>query len=208
MKSGGYHAVVLAAGAASRFGGSKLTAPYGGTVLLNAALGTACAAPVESVVVVVGAHANLVAPAVAAFTSRCDGPLRQVYCPDHGAGMFASLRCGLLSLPKNASGAFIFLGDMPCIPATVPAQLLAPVLAGARAAVPAMGNRWGHPVLISRALFDAFARDGGDGGGRAMLQSLGRHLAVVAVDHAGILSDADTPADLEALTTEPDADTR
>ena len=112
--------------------------------------------------------------------------------------MSASLRCGLASLPDAAAGAFIFLGDMPRVPRSVPSLLLAAILAGSRAAVPSANGRWGHPVLVTRALFEIFSREGGDGGGRAMLRSLGGGLAVVEADD-GILADADTPADLEAL---------
>ena len=204
--SRGYHAVVLAAGAGSRFGGSKLTAPYQGGVLLDAALRTACAAPVESVVVVTGAHKQAVGSAVAEIASGSGIPIRSVYCADHVSGMFASLRCGFASLPADAAGAFLFLGDMPRIPATVPAELLAPVLAGSLAAVPHVGGRWGHPVLISRPLFDAFSRGGGDGGGRAALRALGSELALVAIDHEGILADADTPSDLATLAMEDRGD--
>lgn len=196
---GGYHAVVLAAGAGSRFGGSKLTARYGKGVLLDAALRTACAAPVESVIVVTGAHQQPVATVVAAFASGSKLPIRAVLCEDHAAGMSASLRRGLASVPDDAAGAIIFLGDMPRISRAVPPELLAAVLAGSLAAVPSFKTRWGHPVLISRPLFEAFSRGGGDGGGRDMLSRLGGDLAIVEIDHDGILTDADTRAELDAL---------
>lgn len=200
MSAGGYHAIVLAAGSGSRFGGSKLTAAYGGGVLLDAVLGIACAAPVESIVVVTGAHGEAVGAAVAAFASRSGAPIRSVDCADHAAGMSASLRCGLTALPEASAGAFIFLGDMPRIPPKAAGELLKSMLGGALAAVPSVNGRWGHPVLISRALFDGFSRDGGDGGGRGMLRGLGTGLAVVQVGDEGVLADADTPAEMEALS--------
>lgn len=194
--SGGYHAVVLAAGAGSRFGGSKLTAPFEGGVLLDAALRTACAAPVKSVVVVTGAHGDAVDAAVAEFASRSELPVRSVRCADHGSGMSASLRCGLTSLPADAAGAFIFLGDMPNIPATLAQKLHAEILAGSLAAAPAVGHRLGHPVLITRPLFGLFSSAGGDSRGRATLRDLGEDLAVVEIDHEGVVTDVDVPADL------------
>lgn len=198
MSAGGYHAVVLAAGAGSRFGGSKLTAAFEGGVLLDAALGIACAAPVESVVVVTGAHGDAVGAAVAAFASS-GPPVHVVNCPDHASGMSASLRRGLAALPENAVGAFIFLGDMPRVPRTISLDLLDAVLAGSPAAIPSVNGRWGHPVLVARPLFDAFSRGAGDGGGRRVLRSLGGDLAVVETNDDGILADADTPAELEAI---------
>lgn len=168
-------------------------------MLLDAALRTACAAPVESVVVVTGAHRKAVEAAVAAFASGTELSIRSLHCADHASGMFASLRCGLTTLSKDAAGAFIFLGDMPRIPQTVAGKLLAAVRSGSLAAIPSVEGRWGHPVLISRSLFDTFSRSAGDGGGRAMLRALRGDLAVVRMDDEGILADADTPADLDAL---------
>lgn len=199
MRPGGAHAVVLAAGAGSRFGGSKLTAPYEGGVLLDAALRSACLAPVKSIVVVTGAHADLVSSAVAAFASGSLVPVRLAHCADHSSGMFASIRRGLETLPEDAAAAFLFLGDMPLVSRTVSSKLLAAVHAGALAAVPSVGGTWGHPVLASRALFSALCRSAGDGGGRVVLRGLGGDLAVIDVDDEGILLDVDTVADLDAI---------
>lgn len=190
----GVHAIVLAAGAGSRFGGSKLTAPWQGGVLVNGALRSACAAPVEGVVVVTGAHADAVEHAVREFA--CDLPMRTVACHDHASGMSASIRCGLAALPADARGAFLFLGDMPRVPHHIANRLLEAVEAGALAAVPAAGSRLGHPVLISRAAFAAFLNGAGDGGGRRILRDLGDGLARIETQDDGVFLDIDTPADL------------
>lgn len=190
----GVHAVVLAAGAGARFGGSKLTAACGDGVLLNAALRTACDAPVDGVVVVTGAHADAVGAAVEAFAWT--RPVRTVFCADHALGMSASLRCGLGALPADAAGAFIVLGDMPRIPVGLTDRLFDAIANGARAAAPSIDDRLGHPVLISRALFAAFSGDAGDGGGGRILRGLGDALARVPVTDDGVLTDVDTPADL------------
>ena len=194
----GVHAVVLAAGAGVRFGGSKLTADWAGGPLLDGALRAAMAAPVDGVVVVTGAHGASVAAAVDAFARVQAIPMRTVACADHAAGMSASLRCGLAALPTDATAAFIFLGDMPRIPAGLPDRMLATLAGGARAAAPTMGGALGHPVLVSRALFDAFSR-AGDGAGGRILRDLGDALARVPVTDEGVLADVDTPADLVRL---------
>ena len=192
----GLHALVLAAGAGARFGGSKLTAEWDGGVLLDGALRAACAAPVDGVVVVTGAHGDAVAAAVDAFGR--DVPVRIVACADHAAGMSASLRCGLGALPPDAAGAFLFLGDMPSVPKDIAAMLLH-ALGGALAAVPVVCGAFGHPVLITRELFDAFSQCAGDGGGRRILRGLGDNLVRVSVDDDGVLADVDTPSDLARL---------
>lgn len=187
-----FEALVLAAGAGSRFGGAKLLAPYGSGVLLDAALAAALAAPVRSVTVVTGAEAERVAAAARAF----DPEVRVVHAPDHAEGMGASLRTGVASLPADASGAFVFLGDMPRVPHTVLAPLAAALSAGAPAAAPAWQGRRGNPVLIGRQLFPQLLELKGDQGARAVLNRLGDRLALVAAPDDGVLFDVDEPGDL------------
>lgn len=192
----GFHAIVLAAGAGSRFGGTKLTALIDGEVLLHMALRTACAAPVAGVRVVTGAHADAVETAVRDFARRVRTEVTSVRCADHAIGMAASLRCGLAALPPDAAGAFVFLGDMPHVPAQLPMRLLAALGSGTQAAAPCVGGRLGHPVLITRALFDSFSRGAGDGGGQRILRDLGDRLVTVAIESADLFVDIDTPDDL------------
>lgn len=193
----GVHAVVLAAGGGSRFGGSKLTAPWQNGVLLEAALRSAGAPPVESVVVVTGAHGDSVEAAVRDMASSLRAPMRTIRCADHAAGMSSSLRCGLSALPAYSRAAFIFLGDMPSVPPRLAKRMLDAVDAGALAAAPASGARLGHPVLIARPLFEAFSKAAGDGGGRRLLLGLGKRLARIETTDDGAFLDIDTQADLD-----------
>jgi molybdenum cofactor cytidylyltransferase len=111
------HAIVLAAGRGSRFGGRKLLAPWNDGVLLDGALAAAMTAPVAGIVVVTGADADDVAASARGFAaSRGEDRLTIVHAADFGEGMAASLRTGISHLPPSAAGAFIFLGDMPRIP--------------------------------------------------------------------------------------------
>ena len=185
-------AIVLAAGSGSRFGGRKLLAPWGRGVLLDAALAAAFAAPARSVMVVTGADAEVVAGAAQAFDAR----VRIVHAPDHAEGMGASLRTGVASLPADAAGAFVFLGDMPRVPVGVPASLATALAAGAPAAAPVFAGRRGNPVLIGRDLFPDLLRLTGDAGARAVLQGLGDRLALVEAPDDGVLFDVDEPSDL------------
>ncbi len=146
-----------------------------------------------------GAHAEAVGDAIEAF-AEWGQEVWSVHCADYALGMSASLRCGLAALPDNAAGAFIFLGDMPCVPLTIAEELVDAVEAGALAAAPARGERLGHPILITRALFSRFAAAAGDGEGRKILKGLGDGLAIVQCEDDGVLFDVDIPADLMAKT--------
>ncbi|MFN3520992.1 MAG: NTP transferase domain-containing protein [Phenylobacterium sp.] len=193
-----FEAVVLAAGAGSRFGGGKLLAPFEGGVLLDGALRAALAAPARSVTVVTGADAEAVAAAARAHAEAAGQSrrLRVLHAPDHALGMGASLRRAALELPQDAGGVFVFLGDMPHIPSAVLSPLAQAVRDGAPAAAAAFQGRRGHPALIGAGLFPALRTLAGDEGARAVLRGLGERLALVETQDAGVLFDVDTPADL------------
>ncbi|HUZ14430.1 MAG TPA: NTP transferase domain-containing protein [Caulobacteraceae bacterium] len=193
-------AIVLAGGAGARFGGAKLTHPWRGGVLIDGALGAAFAAPARHVTVVTGADAGVEA-AARRFAAICGQAkrLRLVHCPDHARGMGATLRAGVASLPAGAAGAYVFLGDMPLVPASVAPALAAALARGAAAAAPSHRGRRGHPVLFGAELFEALGALAGDQGARQMLERLRARLALVAVDDPGVLVDIDRPADLDGL---------
>ncbi len=190
-------AIVLAAGAGQRFGGAKLTAPWRGGRLLDGALAAAFAAPVRRVLVVTGAD-----PAVEGATRHWaeehgfSGRLGLVHARDHSEGMGASLRAGVAALAEDCPGAFVFLGDMPLIPAAVTSQMVAALSAGVSAVAPIFNGRRGHPVLFGAALFPALARAEGDAGARKVLENLGSSLALVDAADPGVIFDVDRPADL------------
>ena len=190
---------MLAGGAGVRFGGRKLTAPWGEGALIDGALAAAFAAPARTVTVVTGADTG-VETATVAFAERTgQSPrLRLVHCADHAEGMGATLRTGVASLPADAAGVFVFLGDMPRVPAAVLPPLAAALAAGAPAAAPNFEGRRGHPVLFSRALFPDLLALSGDEGARTLLRSLGDRLALVESPDAGVLFDVDQPGDLDA----------
>ena len=187
-----FEAVVLAAGSGSRFGGGKLLAAWNAGVLLEGALAAALAAPVRSVTVVVGADAEAVAAAARGFDAR----VLVVHAADHAEGMGASLRTGIASLPADAAGAFVFLGDMPRAPHAVMQPMADALRAGALAAAPVFGGRRGNPVLLSSALFPQLLALTGDAGARGVLQGLGDRLALVESPDDGVLFDVDEPGDL------------
>ena len=185
----GIHAIVLAAGAGSRFGGGKLMAPFREGVLLDGALDAAFAAPVQSVHVVVGAD-----PAVIARAEARGAHI--VEAKDHALGLSASLKAGVAALPVDAAGALVLLGDMPEVPHAVLAPLVEAVQAGAVAAAPVFGDRVGNPAALSAALFPKVLALQGDRGARALIEGLGEWLVRVPAPDEGVLYDVDRPEDL------------
>lgn len=180
-------ALVLAAGAARRFGGDKLSAPLRGEPLLFHAIRAARAAPVERVVIVArpGLETGAWAGAPPVETLRLES-----------TALSDSLRAGIAAA-GDADGAFVFLGDMPELPPDEAARLAAR-LGDAFAAVPRHGGKPGHPVLLAARAFPEIARLTGDAGAGKLLR--GRADVVFDDDaQAGIHPDVDRPEDLARL---------
>jgi nicotine blue oxidoreductase len=162
-------AVVLAAGAATRFGSPKQR------LLLPRVLERVRAsAAVDDVVVVLGAHA-------------VETDARTVSCPDWERGLGASLRCGLASLPVDAEGAVVVLADGPELaPAAVDRVVAAWREHGDELVAATYGGVRLHPVVIARA---AWPRIPDDGARRLPAR-------LVACDDLGSPGDIDRPEDL------------
>lgn len=183
-------AVVLAAGASVRFGAPKQLALWQGQPLLRHVVLQALAAPVQEIIVVLGAYYEEVAAVLAGL------PVMLVYNPDWQAGQSTSIRAGLHACAAQAQGALFILGDQPSLPADLLQTLvnthrrtLAPIVA------PRHGGRRGNPLLFDRRCFPELRQLTGDIGGRALLTS---HADAIAWVEAGpdVLRDIDEPADL------------
>jgi nicotine blue oxidoreductase len=169
-------AIVLAAGAATRFGAPKQR------LLLGDVLARLAESPVDEVVVVEGAHT---------LEPRVSGThgVRVVSCPQWEKGPGASLRCGLAALAPEVEAAVVVLADGP----DLAPESVSRVIEGWRAhdgeivAASYEGAR-GHPLLLARAAWDDVPDEG--------LQV--REPRLVPCDDVGAPGDVDTPGDLPA----------
>jgi CTP:molybdopterin cytidylyltransferase MocA len=131
-------AVVLAAGAATRYGMPKQR------LLVPAVLGRlALCAEVGHVVVVQGAHA---------LDDVVDAGVELVRCDDWELGPGASLRRGLAALPDAAEGALVVLGDGPDLDPQAVERVLAARAETTAVAASYDGTR-GHPLYLPRSLW-------------------------------------------------------
>lgn len=164
-------AVVLAAGASSRFGSPKQR------LLLGEVVPRVRQAPaVEELVVVLGAH-------------EVETDARTVRCDAWADGPGASLRCGLAALPAACEAAIVVLSDGPDIaPAAIERVVETWRRDGGDAIAASYGGVRGHPVLLARSIWDAVP----DEGARAIRPRL------VPCDDLGDPGDVDTPEQLPA----------
>lgn len=185
-----WSAVILAAGAAHRFGSPKMLALLGGVPVIRRTVEAVCAAHFGEVLVVAGAQAEAITDAVVGMDCRI------VAATGWREGMAASLRAGIEAVSARTDGAFVFLGDMPLVPMDVCPELADLAEAAGYAARPVVAGKPGHPACFMRSAFADLARLTGDCGATGLLQKRTRGVAYLATDAAGAMLDIDVPGDL------------
>ena len=188
-------AIVLAAGAGSRFGGGKLLAPLEGRPILQHVLERLEAAGLDEVVVVVGADADRVQDSID------PGSARLVVNPTPDEGLSSSLKVGIEALSEDAEAALITLGDQPLLPArAVRALIDAEARPDRPIVVPVYAQGTGrNPVLLRRDAFPLVAQTSGDRGLGPLLDAHPELVEEIPIRVQGGNPDVDTREDLEAL---------
>ncbi len=181
--------LVLAAGAATRFGAPKQLAELDGLPLLEHSLRTMTAAPVGRVVVVLGSGAEDV---IASVDLHGADP---IVCSRWEEGQSASLACGLAEL-ASCEAVVVTLGDQPRVSPDAIRRVIA-ARNGAAAVRATYGGDPGHPVLLEQELFEPLRNVSGDKGARNLLLSV--QVLDIPCDDLGGGEDVDTPAELDAL---------
>ena len=186
------HILVLAAGAASRFGAPKQLARLGGEPLLLRAVTRATQVAGHSVSVVLGAHAADIAPLLRNTSATI------VVNRRWEEGLASSLRTGVAQLPGSTEALLVMLADQ----AAVTTHDLKRLVAAWQAqpdylAAATYEGRTGVPAVFPRHSFPALLELRGDVGARPVLQQMADRCVHVPMPSAAI--DVDTPADLERL---------
>ncbi len=185
-------AVVLAAGSATRFGGThKLHASLAREpVVRRAVRAMVDSGAADEVIVVLGREAPLVRAALEGLA------VRFVENPAFAEGMAGSLQLGVAAAERaGASAVLVALGDQPTIEPDVMHAVVAEWREGGAAVVaPLYLDGRGHPVLFDARTFADFAAIQGDTGGRQVVERHHEQLRVVRVDR-NAPPDIDTPED-------------
>jgi len=185
--------LVLAAGAATRFGSTKSLAVLDCRPMLEHVLGVARAAGLAPIVVVLGAAADEIEAGIGWRTEQ------RVVNPEPERGLASSLRIGLAVVEDTAPGedaTMILLGDQPRTERAVIDRLIA---APATAFHPIVAPRYAggggpNPLLLHRSAYGLVRLAAGD---RGLGPVLDAHPELVRfVDVPGTNPDVDTPADL------------
>ena len=191
-------ALILAAGASSRFGSPKPLAYWNGSSLVARAVETAEAAGCWPIAVVVGCEAAAVAGAVPASAAI-------VVNPRWAEGQGTSLAAGVDALTGGyePGRTLILPVDLPHLSADdLKSVIEASKRDGAAASAASFpdgagGEASGPPVCVLPQLYPALRNCTPGGGAKPILAELGE--ALVRVPLPAAADDADTPADLNEL---------
>ena len=186
--------ILLAAGAAKRFGGGKLKQVLPNGLAICVASARNLAAAVDQVIAVVRPGDEATRTLLAAEPN-----IQIVVCERAEEGMGHSLAAAVAASPSD-SHWIVALGDMPFIKPTTILAVVDQIEQGAAFAMPVYQGQRGHPVGIhSRFRADLHALEG-DAGARAIIADHQSDVQLVETDDSGVLVDVDTVADYQNLT--------
>lgn len=185
-------AVVLAAGAATRFGKLKQLLEFRGEPFVRAVARQALAAGLEPVLVVTGAHSQEVRQVLH------DLPVQIIPNSNWRFGQSTSVKTGLRRVPPDVGGCIFLLADQPQVHVTLLRALAEEhALTGADIIAPLVGGQRTNPVFFDRQTFNDLLRLKGDTGGRAIFSSYRLHY--LPWHDLTLLIDVDTPEDYQHL---------
>lgn len=185
------HIVILAAGAARRFGSVKALARIGDKTLVECALDHARSVTNADVTLVLGAGDASIRKSL-----NVDS-IRVVHHEHWRDGLSATLKFALQTLPAEAPAVLVMLVDQPAVTA-IDLQRLVDVWREQpdQPAAAAYSDGIGAPCILPRRIFEEVMSLEGDFGAKSVLQRMPQ---VSRVEMPQAAYDVDTPEDLERV---------
>lgn len=192
----GLYAIVLAAGASTRFGGIKQLVRIGGRPLMHTTVSRAVEVAGAATIVVLGANATELAPLLT------HTPATVVINRDWREGIGSSIRAGVARLPAACTGVLLMLADQVAVTAQDLQRLVGTWRRQPEYVAAALySGGTGVPAIFPRSRFTELAELRGDSGARRLLHRNPDRVVRVPMDSAAL--DIDTPEDLLAIDTGP-----
>jgi molybdenum cofactor cytidylyltransferase len=186
------YAIVLAAGASTRFGSPKQLVRIGGRPLLHTVVTRAAEVTGNALIVVLGAGATELAPLLK------HSPGAVVVNRHWREGLASSIRTGVARLPPTCDGVMLVLADQASVSSNDLKRLAGAWRRRPRCIAAALyGGSAGAPAIFPRSSFTELAALRGDSGARDLLRRGADRLLRVPMPAAEF--DLDTPEDLLAL---------
>lgn len=176
--------LILAAGAASRFGSAKQLISHLGKPLLQHCIDKANTLCPDRVSVVLGANHQKIEPQISGAKIIRNNHWQQ--------GLGASIAVGVENIDPQSDGLLILLADQIAL-TTEDLKLLLKAFDGSNTVSAYYASRRGVPALFPRSLYADLKLLSGDSGAKALLQR--RDIDLVEIDLPQAVMDIDTPAD-------------
>ncbi|HET7757111.1 MAG TPA: nucleotidyltransferase family protein [Steroidobacteraceae bacterium] len=188
----GLYAIVLAAGASTRFGSPKQLVRIQGRPLLHTVVTRAAEVTGNALLVVLGAGAAELAPLLkhAAGSVVINHQWRE--------GLASSIRAGVARLPAACTGALLMLADQATVSAEDLKRLAGSWRRQRQCIVAARyAGTTGAPAIFPRSYFAELAALRGDAGAQTLIRRSADRVVRVSIPSAAF--NLDTPEDLLAL---------
>jgi len=182
--------IVLAAGGSSRFGSPKQLLPWRGKTVLNSVVSTAFDTGLAPVIVVLGANADQIEPAL---PKECVVVRNDAW----SEGQSSSIRIGLAQLSEEIDGVLILLGDQPQVNPHFCSSIIQKGLECGKITIPYVNDRRANPVFFPKHTLKRLGQVTGDQGGRAIFSEFQVEYLPWLDDCMAL--DIDTPEDYEKL---------
>jgi molybdenum cofactor cytidylyltransferase len=187
-------AIILAAGASSRFGRPKQLINFRGETLVRRAVRAATEAHCEPVIVVVGEMGEAIRQELAG-TSAVIGDNQ-----DWRRGIGTSIRAGVQQLVDSTTAVVLLTCDQPFVGPAIVAELIAAHEKTGKAIIASSyANTLGVPALFDRSRFDELLALPDGAGAKALIEARPNAVASIAFEEGAI--DIDTPTDFERVTS-------
>ncbi|HEY2340568.1 MAG TPA: nucleotidyltransferase family protein [Steroidobacteraceae bacterium] len=188
----GLYAIVLAAGASTRFGSAKQLVRLAGRPLLHTAVTRASEVTGNALIVVLGSGAAQLAPLLK------HSPGSVVINQEWREGLASSIRTGVARLPAACSAVMLLLADQAAVTAEDLKRLAGSWRKQPQHIAAALySGSCGAPAIFPRSSFRSLSELRGDTGARALLVRNPDRVVRVPMPSAAV--DVDTPEDLLAL---------
>jgi len=188
----GLYAIVLAAGASTRFGSAKQLVRLAGRPLLHTVVTRASEVTGNALIVVLGSGAAQLAPLLK------HSPGSVVINQEWREGLASSIRAGVARLPAACSAVMLLLADQAAVTAEDLKRLAGTWRKQPQHIAAALySGSCGAPAIFPRSSFRSLSELRGDTGARALLVRNSDRVVRVPMPSAAV--DVDTPEDLLAI---------